>query len=923
MRARSALYGLLSITFAAVACAQTHKAQPSQPLTHPLLPGIRSSELSNEDWPRVYHDKQLTAFSPLTLGMTKAPATWTTMEVGGEVNWVKQVRTREGRALLLINDGRIRAVTPEGEALWTGAQSGGFNYFGDLRGNGRDYLVLSSGRTLTVLEAATGKLDWQKAFEPTYVAVRPAVGDILPEKPGLEMAVWEQYGEEGCLLNFPPEGEPEVLWRKTVVVVGEHPERYDHGCDIKLDLSEPARPVIWNIRHHRCFGVDARTGEIISHLVYNIGTGHLRNYGPWALGRDREGRPLICVTGEVIQQHVEALRLSRKGPSELAWQHYYGEVYRTPGVAVKSLAMDDVDGDGSTEMVYNVRDPAQGLRSFVRVRDAGTGDIEAELADAWCSGYFSMVGSRQVNGLLIHPAPHGATPEQGPLTVHVFTGPGTLTAVGSLPDARRWGPVSVPGTASEDLLLLTTDRRGKRSLASYTIELTPGPRGKLVERSSTGVPALTREPLKALVSQPGKPTSYLATDSAGALISLDWQGRTRWQLPLVGGAAPQITAADINGDGRAEIFAACGNAILRVISIDAGGQCRQLWQRQYHALKDRAGPLLYDVAGSGKLCVIAPGTTADGQLCARVYQGDGALLWETVLPGATTDNDGTTVSCNAGDFLPGPRPAVAISICNGDRTQEGTYLLEGRTGKIMWHKTVYEDGTVSRAYRPIGIPTAYDFDGDGVEDIGMDMYSYMAFLKGADGSFVFIKHTPNIKPEGALASGMLYNSYVPVYEKPTDSKPFWFVPLGFGRQGLMKPDPTQGVWNETDEYDTPTKMGLIDCDGDGVLEVGYSVQRSGIFTCRNLWTGEIKWQLKLPATAGGPVLVADVDGDGKGEFLMANYCIGTDATGKGLLRWVGKTYMDGLIADVDGDGKGEIVVAWRGKVYVLKAEAPQ
>jgi hypothetical protein len=213
--------------------------------------------------------------------------------------------------------------------LWTAGQSGALNYFGDLRGNGRDSVVLTSGRTLMVLDGATGNLDWQQVFEPTHVAVRPAVGDILPERPGLEMAVWQQHGEEGYLLNFPPEGEPQTLWRKTVVVPGEHPERYDHGCDIKLDLSDPARPVIWNIRHHRCFGVDARTGEILSHLVYTIGTGHLRNYGPWALGRDRKGRPLICVTGELIQQHVEALRLSRNGSSELAWQ----ESRRNPCVA--------------------------------------------------------------------------------------------------------------------------------------------------------------------------------------------------------------------------------------------------------------------------------------------------------------------------------------------------------------------------------------------------------------------------------------------------------------------------------------------------------------------------------------------------------------------------------------------------------------
>ena len=46
----------------------------------------------------------------------------------------------------------------------------------------------------------------------------------------------------------------------------------------------------------------------------------------------------------------------------------------------------------STEMVYNVRDPAQGFRSFVRVRDAGSGEVEVELADAWCGASFAGSG---------------------------------------------------------------------------------------------------------------------------------------------------------------------------------------------------------------------------------------------------------------------------------------------------------------------------------------------------------------------------------------------------------------------------------------------------------------------------------------------------------------------------------------------------
>ena len=76
--------------------------------------------------------------------------------------------------------------------------------------------------------------------------------------------------------------------------------------------------------------------------------------------------------------------------------------------------MTDVDGDGATEMVYNVRDPEEDFRSFVRVRDAASGVIKAELADHWCVGAFFALGRAGRSGLLVYEAPEGATPEEGP-----------------------------------------------------------------------------------------------------------------------------------------------------------------------------------------------------------------------------------------------------------------------------------------------------------------------------------------------------------------------------------------------------------------------------------------------------------------------------------------------------------------------------
>jgi hypothetical protein len=49
----------------------------------------------------------------------------------------------------------------------------------------------------------------------------------------------------------------------------------------------------------------------------------------------------------------------------------------------------------------------------------------------------------------------------------------------------------------------------------------------------------------------------------------------------------------------------------------------------------------------------------------------------------------------------------------------------------------------------------------------------------------------------------------------------------------------------------------------------YAAAHDPTFKCRNLWTGEIKWQLTLPTPIYGPVLTADVDGDGKGDLAVS------------------------------------------------------
>lgn len=892
-------------------CATMSGAQ----MTHPLMPGVRCQDVWDPDWPRVLHDRQLTGFSPLVLGMEEAPEVWATIEVGGELSWVRQVRAADGTDLLLVNDGRLRLVTMEGKVLWTGADSGSLAFFGDLRGDGRDYVVLTAGARLSVLDAATGELYWRHAFEPPHVYLRCQVGDVLPDTPGMEAAVFQQYGQEGCLISFPPDAEPRFVWRRTVVEPGEHPERADHGCDIRLDLRVPGEPVIWNVRHHRCRGFEARTGETISSLVYDIGGAHRRNYGPWALGTARDGRPIICVAGEAIQQHVHGIILNRDGPSDLAWQHYYGEVYQTPGVALECISISDIDADGATEILYNVRDPEHEFRPFVRVRDGSTGEVEIELRDCVCEGLCPAVGGESGGGLIVRRL---SGEGEARLEVHRIAGSGSVERIAGFDAARLYGVVAATDAGPGELLLLHGDEEGPELVRYRLVE------DGLEQVAATRERVLTEADIRLAIGREGQPLRMLVTGASGSLEAVDWPGAVQWSLPLAGGRPASLSAADLTGDGRAELIAAVPGDAVCIYSLSDSGDSRVLAEHEFEAPRGRLGPLLYDLEGDGRLCLIAPGRTPTGRLCIRAWRADHTLLWKSVLEDLPASEDIEVVAWNAGEFLPGPRAGVAISVASPDRTVEGTFLLDGRDGTVLWFRDLYHNQGRWRGVRPIGIPGAFDIDGDGVEEVLMDMYSYMAFLRGEDGSFARIHHTANITAEDSLYAALLYNSYCPVYRSPDATEPHWFVPLGHGRFGLMKPDPAEGIWREVAGYDVPDKPGLIDVDGDGSLEAGYALRNSRTFVCRDLWSGEVEWELELPSPPAGPVLCADVDGDGRGEFLVGPFCIGTNEDGAGEVRWQAPLWLSwAVIADFDGCGQGEIATATSGRILVLKARTQE
>jgi outer membrane protein assembly factor BamB len=124
----------------------------------------------------------------------------------------------------------------------------------------------------------------------------------------------------------------------------------------------------------------------------------------------------------------------------------------------------------------------------------------------------------------------------------------------------------------------------------------------------------------------------------------------------------------------------------------------------------------------------------------------------------------------------------------------------------------------------------------------------------------------------------------------------------------------QKLWN-LDEGDLPggsVMPGIGDVDGDGKLELGAPFPDG--FRCYDAATGERKWAIPVPNGPYAGVVSADLDADGRDEFLFgANdrvVAVGGHEAAGGVV-WEVKLpgrVSEPTFADVDGDGLGEILV---------------
>ena len=891
---------------------------------HPLLPGVRTPEVWNREWPVTMHDKLLTGFSPLNCGMKTAPKLWATIQTGGEVSSATFLPDEQGSTFLLVQDSALRRVDSRGQVVWTrpGDQ---LLFYDRLHEDNRYTIGALHGSELTLLDPQTGESFWRQAIEGTLDASKVRVAKVHCGFPGKQIMVFPQYKNVAYLFAIPAGARaPQQVWRTTEAEVANWPEPADHGVTA---LVEPHGSTIWNVRHHTINQFDPRTGKRLRQFEFESGGVKRRNYGPTILGQSTNGTPLLAILSQHVEHHLTCFTRSNSAAPALVLDRFFGLAYdpQTFGITVRFVTggLGDANGDSGLDFVYSIRVAQPRPETRTIFCDAASGQ-EQVIHDAWLAGVADVDGDGRKE-ILVYDDPKTEMPGSGTLSIYRFEADGKLVRICSRPHSelvqRPQSPIEQPAEAAwanikleTPFVLNTPGRNGVlvRDTACRRIKLFSLKNGK-VQASDLAAFRFEDQPLAFGKWDKTDPGHVVVQSAKGNLRVVSLDGKTQFELPVTSGGMPQVSAADLNGDGKCELIVHTPIHQVAVYSFKPSGEARELWNAPFIGENWRLSIPAADINGDGRPEVLGTGRTSDGRLAVRLYSVRGKLLWESPLP---FPGSGTICGWIVGNFL--GRPGVFVSV-QQELAREESYMLDGKTGRVVWtgHPQKAPDNQV-RACNPIGIPTAFDADGDGKDDLMLDYRDFVAIQRGYDGAFIQPLLTMPTVPAGWR---MAYNSFIPIF-KPGESRPHFLVPFGHGGVGLLANNLQDEIWTHKPFYDTPAKIGIVDVDGDGRLEAGYEEARSGWFVCRDLWSGTEKWRLKLDGQGYGPAITADFDGDGKGEFLIGDYCIGTDEEGQGKIKWRTNLPNGGwpAIADLDGDGLGEIIVpGGDGKVRIFKA----
>ena len=838
--------------------------------------------------------------------VAKAPAPLATLELGGGHSGGALVGEVDGDGvpdLAFLRAGRILVANGQGRVVFDqfrGATD--IVALEDLGGTGGDEVVYMSrgSRTLGAVDPRTGATLWQFGFpEQVDLDVHYVrIADIRASSPGPEVVVFPDHSQtlddaygyfltsagrlyakpkiknvNGNQLNYPQfavgnvdgEGDPEV------VVVGR-PKLLVFDSDGELRGELDFRAGDPQGRHYGAVTLaDVDDDPALEAVVVADRITSVRGSAPYAITvldvvpKVRKIWELTPGPGNRLESIPGGVDdFDGDGKHDLAVNRFDGttqtiEVYRGGGDPRKSgaplvlcavrdaFAWDavDLDGDGRRELLASAATQAQpslSLRSEVSVYGVAHGETGCALRRLGAPMKDTRFVTRPMRAL-----------DRRDLLSSV---PADRAAVATVPVARGTQFLAYTEAAAGRRLLFGAVRAGEAVVARDVDA--PG-----AVRAVTG-------------------TGYLVAGGDGedapsdhfTLLSL---GRRAAPLETVasiaagGSGANALTAADLNGDGQAELLVRLPRRRIAAYAFDAAAKrFVPMWEAD-----GSSTPVVRATPGA-PATVVVTAPSEQNRTVVVAYRADGTALWRTRLPELPASVEAEIV---VGEFTGAAPLDVWVSA-----PRQTSWMLDGRDGRVVWQSrdVVHFDNAVATT----------DVNRDSIEDLVVVSNDVYGVYSGADakplvgpvdvrtlGASLF--STPLVAPDGTMAlagrgtlaratlEGKRLWSVARETERTNkDLRPGVAVAGGVRRiGGNFGPSDTfaayefaTGARSFTSPHVPSTDVVAADVTGDGVDEFVFGTTEGRVVALDSA-TGREAWALDFQAFVGTPV-IADLDGRG-------------------------------------------------------------
>jgi hypothetical protein len=550
------------------------------------------------------------------------------------------------------------------------------------------------------------------------------------------------------------------------------------------------------------------------------------------------------------------------------------------GTDPRSVKVADVNGDGLPDMVVSNFYPALTSAASGGAVNVllGNGDGSFQAPQKVTTADEAPIGATVVdmNGdgrpdLVLANA--GGYTRDGTVDVLLNQTPAgsrtlTFTAQASVDAGAYAGSVAVAdvnGDGVPDVIVGAAGVRGSYDSGTVSV-LLGNPDHSFQPPQTVAVGGSLTAALVADFNGDGRPDLVAATGNAVVVLPGNGDGSFRPQPVFPAGPSPQaVTEADVNGDGRPDLLVDSGHGVNLLLGQGDGSF------QPPQAIPGAVGGLfaVTDLNGDGRPDLVTVDAATD-TLSILLGNGDGTFHAPGTLPTAAYPVSVAAVDVN-GDGIPdlvvgygGAAPAVGVRLGKGD----GSFAAP----------RLYATGTPD-----LRSVTVADVDGDGHPDLieTYNPFSAPGYSYGAGSAVVVLPGNGDgsFAPPVAIPAGAVPHSPV-VADLNGDGIPDLVVVNGYGLSGTVSvlkgdggfafepPQVLAGVPADT--------MAVADVNGDGVPDlVALSQVYDSVSVLLGRGDGSFRAPMTFPANPDpnanpGLVAVGDVNGDGIPDLVLGN-----------------------------------------------------